>query len=108
VKLTDMTYLRNFCEDDDGKMNKYIVMFLASAPIVIEKINSALRENDFTEIADQLHGFKTKFTMMGMISTGALSVNMEQQCRAATPSHNTKSDIRRILADIERAMSELS
>ncbi|MEI7663373.1 MAG: ATP-binding protein [Bacteroidota bacterium] len=107
-KVTDMTYLRNFCEDNGMKMNKYIKMFLESAPVLIEKINNALAADDFTGIADQLHGFKTKFIMMGMNRTGTLSVYLEQQCREVSPSISTKSDIRGILTDIERAIIELS
>ncbi|MEI6455744.1 MAG: ATP-binding protein, partial [bacterium] len=106
--VTDMTYLYSFCEGDRKKMQKYITMFLQSAPPLLARVNEVLAAGDFEEVANQLHGFKTKFIMMGMKRTGTLSVNLEQQCRGGSPSQTIASDIRGLLADIRRAVSELS
>ncbi len=89
-------------------MNKYITMFLTSAPILFEKINTALAVDDFTCVADQFHGFKTKFIMMCMKNTGIMSVSVEQQYRSGSASQSLVSEIRGILVDIEQAICELS
>jgi signal transduction histidine kinase/FixJ family two-component response regulator/HPt (histidine-containing phosphotransfer) domain-containing protein len=107
-KVTDMSYLNDFCETDEEKMQKYIMMFLASAPVLVGKINKALAVNDFIEIADQLHGFKTKFIMMGMKSTGSQSFILEQQCRNDTKSDTFHADIKGLLGEVERAINELT
>ncbi|MFZ4704633.1 MAG: ATP-binding protein [Bacteroidales bacterium] len=79
--VTDMAYLYKFCEGDEIRMKKYIRMFTSTAPELIEKINSALRANDFEEIANQVHSFKTKWVMMGMTDTKDLALYLERLCR---------------------------
>ena len=64
--VSNLSYLEKFCEGDKMLMQKYINMFIASAPVLIEKLNTALLNNDLEEIASQVHGFKTKWIMMGM------------------------------------------
>ena len=107
-KITDMSYLHNFCEGNEEKMQKYITMFLTSAPVLAEKINTALAADDFTEAADQLHGFKTKFIMMGMKNTGNLSLILEQKCRSESKSATIHSDFKILLMEIEHAVNELT
>ena len=106
--VTNMSYLKTFCEGDREKMQKYVSMFLQSAPVLLEKLNAALDANDFMEIANQLHACKTKFIMMGMKDTGNLSVNLEQQCRNGSLKENFQSDIKRVLQDIDLAIGELT
>jgi HPt (histidine-containing phosphotransfer) domain-containing protein len=105
--VTDMSYLKTFCEGDGKKMQKYIAMFLQSAPALLEKVNTALATDDFTEVANQLHGFKTKFIMMGMKNTGSLSLILEQQCRSNSKPATIHSDIKGLIRDVELAVSEL-
>ncbi len=107
-KVTDRSYLNDFCEGDEEKMQKYITMFVKSAPVLVEKINSALIENDFLEIAGQLHGFKTKFIMMGMKNTANLSLILEQKCRGESVSSGVRAGIEGLIGDIERAVIELT
>jgi signal transduction histidine kinase/CheY-like chemotaxis protein/HPt (histidine-containing phosphotransfer) domain-containing protein len=107
-RVTNLSYLDTFCEGDSEKMQKYIAMFLQSAPVLKEKIGSALVENDFSEVANQLHGFKMKFIMMGMRNTGNLSSNLEQACRTGSGSETIRSGIIGILEDIDHAILELS
>ncbi|MCX6249841.1 MAG: tetratricopeptide repeat protein [Bacteroidetes bacterium] len=105
--VTDMSYLNTFCEGDRKKMQKYIAMFLQSAPVLLEKVNAALAADDFIMVADQLHGFKTKFIMMGMKNTGSLSLILEQHCRSDSKPATIHSDIKALLRDVEFAVSEL-
>ncbi|MCX6246768.1 MAG: tetratricopeptide repeat protein [Bacteroidetes bacterium] len=107
-KVTDLTYLRNFCEEDAGKMNRYITMFLESAPVLTEKINTAFAEDDFIEIANQLHGFKTRFIMMGMKDTGERALIQELKCRRDPGNGNIGRELNLILGEIETAVKELS
>jgi CheY-like chemotaxis protein len=105
--VTDMSFLRTFCEGDGEKMQKYVNMFLQSAPVLLEKVNTALAADDFTSVADQLHGFKTKFIMMGMKNSGSLSLILEQQCRSNSKPSTIHSDINGLLRHVELAVSEL-
>ena len=105
--VTDMTYLYSFCEGNGEKMQKYVSMFLQSAPVFLEKVNAALAADDLEEAANQLHGFKTKFIMMGMKNSGSLSLSLEQQCRSGSKPATIHADIKGLLRDVELAVIEL-
>lgn len=103
---TDLGYLEKFCDGDKSKMQKYINIFLDSAPSLLTKLNTALTESDFTEIASQVHGFKTKFVMMGMTQTKDLAIELERLCRMEKPESetiikNTEKLVKFILGAIE-------
>ena len=65
-------------------MQKYIDMFLASAPSLIENLKASLNNNDCHEIASQAHGHKAKLIMMGMNEAKELAAKIEMQCRQET------------------------
>jgi CheY-like chemotaxis protein len=99
----DLTYLQDFCEGDKTKMQKYIRIFLESVPVFISKLNVAMTAFDPEEIASQVHGFKTKFIMMGMERARLLAAQLEADCRTEIPSEadihaNTTTLIKMVLA----------
>ncbi|MEI6889664.1 MAG: ATP-binding protein [Bacteroidales bacterium] len=106
--VTNMSYLKTFCEGDSDKMQKYVGMFLQSAPCLIDKINAALDMNDLLEVANLLHGFKTKFIMMGMKKTGNMSLLLEQKFRSEARPATLPSEINILLWDVKRAIIELT
>jgi len=106
--IVDLTYLEEFCEGDKTRMHKYINIFLDSAPVLIEKINAALHENNFQKIANQLHGFKTKFIMMGMHEANEIATKMELDCRKEISDYSlVKKDTAKLLNIISEAINEL-
>ncbi|MEI7983961.1 MAG: ATP-binding protein, partial [Bacteroidota bacterium] len=105
--VTDLTYLEKFCEGDRPRMKKYIGMFLAAVPGFREKILTALESANHTEIASQIHGFKTKWVMMGMHETKILADNIEKQCREEIHLNEVTANVMKLLRQIELAKSEL-
>ncbi|MFZ1799942.1 MAG: ATP-binding protein [Chitinophagaceae bacterium] len=105
--LTDLSYLEKFCQGNKKQMQKYIGMFTSTVPGLVEKITAALSRNDFTEIANQVHGYKTKWIMMGMNVTKELAFLVERQCREETPGSSVKENILKLLEQIKRATNEL-
>lgn len=105
--ITDMTYLRGFCEGDAEKMKKYIGMFTSTAPALIEKIRTALEKNDLVDIADQVHAFKTKWIMMGMTSTKDLALELERQCRGSEDIKDINENAELLIEHITRSLVEL-
>lgn len=83
---TDLSYLTAFCEGDKVKMQKYIGIFLKSVEGFTRKLEKALAEHDFKEIASQVHGYKTKFVMMGMEEARLLSMELEADCNVKMPN----------------------
>ena len=88
-------------------MQKYIKMFLDSAPALIEKVNAAITINDFEEIANQVHGYKTKWIMMGMTDAKELALRIEQECRQDLRGPSLERDIEMLILQIRQAMTEL-
>ncbi len=82
-------------------------MFISSAPQLIEKINYALDNNDFEEIANHIHGFKTKCMMMGMAETKDLANTIEHLCRENSEEKIIKPNILNLIINIEKALNEL-
>ncbi len=102
-----MSYLNDFCDGNQEKMKKYIGMFTSSAPGLIEKINKSLEQNDLEDIANQVHGFKTKWIMMGMTSTKDLAIELEKQCREGADIKGITNNVDLLIEQIDKSMVEL-
>jgi signal transduction histidine kinase/ligand-binding sensor domain-containing protein/HPt (histidine-containing phosphotransfer) domain-containing protein/ActR/RegA family two-component response regulator len=105
--VTDLAYLHNFCEGDKARMQKYIGMFLDTAPGLIDKVNNALAVSDYAEIATQVHGYKTKWIMMGMKDAKDLAQEIELECRKEDADPLVGESIGRLLQLIYQAVDEL-
>ncbi len=105
--VTNLSYLTKFCEGDKERMKKYVQIFLDTAPALIEKINTSLAINDYEEIASQVHGYKTKWIMMGMNETKELALKIEQQCREISPDQSAQDNILKLVDQIGIAIDEL-
>jgi len=79
--ITNLNYLTSFCEGDNNRIKKYVHLFVSTAPNFIEKIEGALENKNFELIANQVHGFKTKWIMMGMTDTKDLAIQLEVLAR---------------------------
>lgn len=107
--ITDLSYLEEFCEGDALRIKKYINIFLESALVLEKRLSEALKENNFEEIANQIHGFKTKWIMMGMDEAKELAVRIEQQCRKENPDHGwVNSQTLRLITLVQQASLELT
>ena len=105
----NLSYLTEFCEGDQARMKKYITMFLQSTPTFMEKISSALSENNFKEIAGQLHGFKMKWMMMGMNQAKELAHKIEEACVKDNADHvQIKEQVALLLRLIQSSVKELA
>ena len=107
-KQTDLTYLTDFCEGEEEKMNKYIQLFVKSSPPLIKTIEHAIEENDLETIANQIHGFKTRWLMMGMEETNAMGMQLEQLCREQGDLSQIKSLLNKLIENITLALEELT
>jgi len=65
-KVTDMTFLKQFTNNNVEKMNKYIGMFLENAPKLLASIEHGLEEKDFTGIKVAAHSMKPQLSYMGV------------------------------------------
>lgn len=105
--ITDLTYLSDFCEGDEAKMQKYIDMFLKSAPTFLGKLEELIKAEDAEGIANHVHGFNTKLTMMGMRETKSLSVEIENGLRDGSTLSEISEKIGTLRGNIEIGINEL-
>jgi len=76
-KITDLTFLRNFCDGDRDRMKKYIDIYLKLTPGNLEKINKAGTEKDYASLSQTVHGMKPRLDFMGMKEAKAVAQKIE-------------------------------
>ena len=81
---------------------------MQSSPLFTEKLQTALKDNNFEGLASHIHGFKTKCTMMGMDDAKELAVSIEHQFRKETPNYiSIKANTIKLITFVENATAEL-
>jgi signal transduction histidine kinase/DNA-binding NarL/FixJ family response regulator len=106
--VTNLTYLQEFCEGDSSKMDRYVGMFLKSAPSFLAELKALIKVNDTEGLANQVHGFNTKLVMMGMKEEKGLSVEIENALREGASTEDIAEKIEEIKTKVEKAIVELS
>lgn len=104
-RVTDLEYLRKFCDGDQKKMAKYIKVYLNALPAFYKNIDAAIANNDFVELALHVHSFKPKFMMMGMKQTNELGIKIDHLCK----SQNAKAfdNLPALMEDVKKSAKEL-
>jgi HPt (histidine-containing phosphotransfer) domain-containing protein len=64
-QLTDLNYLKEVCNGDEARMQRYISMYLKSAPSLFEQMAEQLSAGDGEGLSRTAHGLKPQATYMG-------------------------------------------
>jgi len=105
-KVTDMAYLRKFCEDDEKRMKKYIKVYLNALPAFNNNMGNAIAKKDFVEIALHVHSFKPKWMMMGMKQTNELGIKIDHLCKSN--SDNVFENLEVLMEHVNKSAKELA
>ncbi len=108
MAVTELTFLRQFCENDSTRIKKYVDIFLSSIPPTVRKIEDAVNSKDWTQIADQAHGLRTKCMLMGMKATQDLSIKVEEDCRRNTITPALTENIQILIDHLKQSEQELA
>lgn len=95
--VTDLTYLRSFCEGDEERVSQYIHLYIQSVPLFYTKATAMVSENDNEGLAEIIHSFKPKWKMMGMHYACKLALKVEDIYHTGTTDK---------LAFVEELLSE--
>ena len=76
-KITDLTFLEEFCDSDESRMKKYIDLYIKSTPTNLTKIDTLFNEEDFVSIKNIIHSMKPHFNFMGMVKARKLADAIE-------------------------------
>lgn len=104
-KVTNMDYLKKFCEGDEKRMKKYVKVYLNALPAFRNNIAAAVNTKDFVELALHVHSFKPKWMMMGMKQTNELGIKIDQLSKAA--NEKAFDHIDALMNDINKSVTEL-
>lgn len=65
-QVIDMTFLTRFSEGNTKKQEKYIRMFLANAPKLLEQIDQAIQTANYQQLKVAAHSMKPQLSYMGV------------------------------------------
>jgi len=106
--VSNLDYLEEFCSGDKEKMKKYIGLFLKSAPKFISDLEEYVGNNNEEDIANLVHGFNTKFTMMGMKDSRSKSIIIENVLRDEGSISQVKDELEGLLNEAKTGIEELT
>jgi HPt (histidine-containing phosphotransfer) domain-containing protein len=93
---TDLTFLREFCRNDQAKMAQYIRMFLETLPETNRELEQATNRRNLPAIRAAVHSLKPQVTFLGF--NGLTSV---------IESIETSIDLRSSYEDVAPMLAEL-
>jgi response regulator RpfG family c-di-GMP phosphodiesterase len=103
--VTNLDYLRKFCEGDEKRMKKYIKVYLNALPAFFSKIEAAIQTKDYVEIALHVHSFKPKWMMMGMKPTNELGIVIDQLCKSE--NETAFEHLKTLMDNMHQSLKEL-
>jgi HPt (histidine-containing phosphotransfer) domain-containing protein len=108
TNVTDLTYLRKFCENDEDRMQQYIKMYLNAAAGFEAKAKELLDEKDIEGIATLVHSFKPKWMMMGMKPSMELGQKIETLCLEQGDQNKIAENLGLLTEQTKLSIDELS
>ncbi|MES2703524.1 MAG: tetratricopeptide repeat protein [Bacteroidota bacterium] len=107
-KVTNLAYLRGFCDGDAARMKKFVAIYIAAVPQLQAGINTALAAGDLRTVAGQIHAFKPKWMMMGMKQSAKLGSGIEKLCTENAEVAEIRELVTQLFAYAELSLGELA
>jgi HPt (histidine-containing phosphotransfer) domain-containing protein len=83
MNIIDLTFLRGFTKNDTERMKKYIGMFLQHAPVMMQNIEKAFAEKNWSAVKASAHSLKPQITYMGIKNAEDLIRSIENNGAAS-------------------------
>ncbi|MBL7928051.1 MAG: Hpt domain-containing protein [Bacteroidia bacterium] len=106
MNIIDLTFLRGFTKNDPERMKKYIGMFLQHAPVMMQNIEKAYIEKNWSALKSSAHSLKPQITYMG-IKSGEDLIRTIENNGAASIEHGTNELISQLKSILDEAYPEL-
>lgn len=106
MNIIDLTFLRGFTKNDPERMKKYIGMFLQHAPVMLQNIEKAYMEKNWSAVKTSAHSLKPQITYMGIKSAEDLIRSIENN-GAASVEEGTGEMISQLKSILDVAYPEL-
>ncbi|MEM9052186.1 MAG: response regulator, partial [Bacteroidota bacterium] len=106
--VTNLDFLREFAEGDEGRMKKYVGMYLKLLPGNIDKIKGASDRSDNELLVKVLHSMRPHLNYMGMKISAELAGNIENAVREEEDQSFVPEAAQTILKHCEKSEIELN
>jgi len=104
----NLDFLREFCEGDESRMNKYIDMYIKSTPKYIEKLNDSLVKKDYASIKSTVHSMKPHLNFMGLGKVKNIADHIELCISEEKNLDSVKELVEILVESCEESIIELS
>jgi HPt (histidine-containing phosphotransfer) domain-containing protein len=102
----DLTFLREFTKNDPERIKKYIGLFLQHAPVMMQNIEKAFNEKNWSGVKSLAHSLKPQITYMGIKDAEILIREIESN-GAAGVEEGTQEMIMQLKSLLEKAYPAL-
>ncbi len=107
VEMVDLSYLKQVSNNNDSFIQEMIDTFIKSIPKSIDDIKTSARVRDWQQLARALHKIKPSLGMVGLNSTKALVVELEQQAKNKTPLKSLPLQVNNLCKQLQLAVNQL-
>jgi len=107
TKLIDLSFLAEFTKGDQGKMKRYIEMYLKSAPAIIDEIQKEFENKNLENLRLKAHSIKPQAQYMGIITLKEVLIEIEGVIKSGNDNGQLSTLIKKAKAISEKATIEL-
>lgn len=105
--LIDLTFLKEFCNDDHEKMANYIHLFLESAPEQMEAMKSLASSGNWPAVKTAAHTLKPQLAFIGAVNLSPLIEKIEAATISENPVAETPTLVRKLEQLLDQSFNEL-
>ena len=80
--MVDLTFLRQFTKGDKSKMQRYVRMYLDTAPQTLQQMKLSLRSQNWEQLRIQAHSLKPQAEFMGIGELKTVLMAIENDARS--------------------------
>ena len=105
-QFLDLSFLRDFTEDDEEQMRYFIKKFLKQSPLEMEQLQQALQTADYNSLGQIAHSFKPQLEFVGLKKTAALVKELELGAKTGLPMDQLSGILDQISGDLQELQSD--
>ena len=106
--LTDFTYLRDFCGNDEAFIDEMKALFVQNTPNDLESIEKSIAEKDHHGAYRLVHSLKSSVNFMGISSIKTDILTLEKCLKTETDLEKVPALFEKVNSTCSQAVKELS
>ena len=102
IEILNLSFLREFCNNDHTKMAQYIRTFLETAPEEFPRLREASSSERWIEVKSIAHSLKPQIIFIGLPAMQLLIEKIELE----TAGSNSENNLITLIAELGKTMNE--